>query len=75
MIVNLFVDQPSASLKLGTSLNASNIKEGDDVYFECAVNSNPRPNKIIWKKDVSLDNLLQLSIFITYLNRNFKKVI
>ena len=28
-------DVPSATLLLGSSLNASNIKEGDDVYFEC----------------------------------------
>ena len=48
-----FPDKPTASLKLGSSLNASNIKEGDDVYFECSVNSNPRPNKIVWMKDVS----------------------
>ena len=56
----LFADPPTASLNLGTSLNASNIKEGDDVYFECSVNSNPRPNKIIWKKDVSMDNPLKI---------------
>ena len=60
--ISLFcwTDPPTASLKLGTSLNASNIKEGDDVYFECSVNSNPRPNKIIWKKDVSMDNPLKI---------------
>ena len=58
-------------MKLGTSLNASNIKEGDDVYFECSVNSNPRPNKIIWKKDVSLDYPLQ--VFQSYIRSiNFK---
>ncbi len=34
---------------LGSSLNASNIKEGDDVYFECGVKSSPRPYKITWK--------------------------
>ena len=62
----LFTDSPTASLKLGTSLNASNIKEGDDVYFECSVNSNPRPNKIIWKKDVSLDYPLQ--VFQSYIH-------
>ena len=46
-------DVPSATLLLGSSLNASNIKEGDDVYFECGVKSNPRPYKITWKHNVS----------------------
>ena len=46
-------DPPTSIVRLGSSLNASNIKEGDDVYFECQVQSNPPPNRIIWKKDVS----------------------
>ena len=45
-------DPPTSIVRLGSSLNASNIKEGDDVYFECQVQSNPPPNRIIWKKDV-----------------------
>ena len=45
-------DPPTSIVKLGSSLNASNIKEGDDVYFECQVQSNPPPTRIIWKKNV-----------------------
>ena len=30
-------DTPKAMLGLGSSLNGSLIKEGDDVYFECRV--------------------------------------
>ena len=30
-------DTPKAMLGLGASLNGSQIKEGDDVYFECRV--------------------------------------
>ena len=40
---------PSATLNLGSSLNASNIKEGDDVYFECSVRASPAPYKITWR--------------------------
>ena len=47
------LDVPQAILSLGFSLNGSNIKEGDDVYFECSVRSNPRPYKISWRRNVS----------------------
>lgn len=40
---------PQSILSLGTSLNGSNIKEGDDVYFECNVRANPKPYKITWR--------------------------
>ena len=36
-------------MSLGSNLNASNIKEGDDVYFECSVRANPQPYKITWR--------------------------
>ena len=42
-------DIPSSTLSLGSSLNASNIKEGDDVYFECSVRASPSPYKITWR--------------------------
>lgn len=44
-----FADVPSSTLSLGSSLNASNIKEGDDVYFECGVRASPGPYKITWR--------------------------
>ena len=34
---------------MGSNLNATNIKEGDDVYFECRVKADPKPYKITWK--------------------------
>ena len=49
----MFSDIPSSTLTLGSSLNASNIKEGDDVYFECAVQASPAPYKITWRHNVS----------------------
>ncbi|RZF42473.1 hypothetical protein LSTR_LSTR004392 [Laodelphax striatellus] len=39
---------PIVSLWLGSTLNASDIKEGDDVYFECHVKSNPPWRKLSW---------------------------
>ncbi|KAG5882968.1 hypothetical protein JTB14_037321 [Gonioctena quinquepunctata] len=39
---------PIVTLRMGTSLNAEDIKEGDDVYFECSVRSNPKAHKLSW---------------------------
>ena len=41
-------------LSLGSNLEASDIKEGDDVYFECNITSNPTASKVTWKKDVRI---------------------
>ncbi|XP_025154526.1 contactin-1a isoform X4 [Harpegnathos saltator] len=40
---------PKVQLHLGSTLNAKNIKEGDDVYFECKVRANPEHHKITWR--------------------------
>ena len=48
----LVSDAPRVELQLGRSLNASSIKEGDDVYFECLIYSNPPPKKIVWTRQV-----------------------
>ena len=45
---------PQSVLSLGSNLNGSNIKEGDDVYFECSVRANPKPYKISWRFNVRL---------------------
>ncbi|XP_058801892.1 B-cell receptor CD22-like, partial [Phymastichus coffea] len=39
---------PIVSLRLGSTLNAGDIKEGDDVYFECQIKSNPPWSKLTW---------------------------
>nr|XP_050855116.1 nephrin-like [Vespula vulgaris] len=39
---------PIVTLKMGSSLDPKRIKEGDDVYFECTVRSNPRAYKLTW---------------------------
>jgi hypothetical protein len=40
-------------LELGSNLNPDDIEEGDDVYFECKVHSNPWAYKVVWKHNVS----------------------
>ncbi|KAK9498254.1 hypothetical protein O3M35_004110 [Rhynocoris fuscipes] len=42
------VYSPLVTLELGTSLKPHQIKEGDDVYFECNVRANPVQHKISW---------------------------
>lgn len=44
---------PKVSLEIGNTLNAQNIKEEDDVYFECKILANPVHHKITWKHNVS----------------------
>ncbi|XP_018570338.1 nephrin, partial [Anoplophora glabripennis] len=39
---------PVVTLKMGSTLNPDDIKEGDDVYFECNVRSNPKAHKLSW---------------------------
>lgn len=50
----VFADPPLVSLNFGNSLNPTNIKEGDDVYFECKVRSNPALHRITWYHNVSI---------------------
>ncbi|CAH1124419.1 unnamed protein product [Ceutorhynchus assimilis] len=39
---------PIVDLSLGSTLNADDIKEGDDVYFECKVKANPPMRRLTW---------------------------
>lgn len=41
------------TLSLGSTLKADEIKEGDDVYFECHIKANPKEHRITWSHDVS----------------------
>ncbi|XP_068213180.1 synaptogenesis protein syg-2-like [Palaemon carinicauda] len=40
--------EPIVDLTLGRPLESENIKEEDDVYFECGIRSNPRFHHILW---------------------------
>lgn len=57
-----FSDPPQVHLQLGSTLNPGDIKEGDDVYFECNIKANPKEHKITWHHDVSY-SLLKLLFF------------
>ncbi|KAI4488239.1 hypothetical protein M0804_005087 [Polistes exclamans] len=45
---------PIVSLNLGSTLSPEDIKEGDDVYFECHIRANPPWSKLTWIHDVSI---------------------
>ena len=40
-------------LRLGHRLDPSDIREGNDVYFECVVNANPPAKDVTWFHNVS----------------------
>ncbi|ERL85567.1 hypothetical protein D910_02986, partial [Dendroctonus ponderosae] len=42
------LDVPVVTLKMGSTLNPEDIKEGDDVYFECNIRANPKAYKLSW---------------------------
>ena len=43
----------AARLRLGSNMRLEEVKEGDDVYLECEVESNPRPERVSWFRNVS----------------------
>jgi hypothetical protein len=51
ILVNL--DPPVISLQLGSKLQPGDIKEGDDVYFECRIDANPKFRRLTWLHNVS----------------------
>lgn len=58
-------DQPQVTLQLGSTLNPDDIKEGDDVYFECQIKANPKEHRITWWHDVSTCTLFHC-VFSTH---------
>nr|XP_045581114.1 nephrin-like [Procambarus clarkii] len=45
--LNIFY-KPVVTLQMGSNLNPDNIKEADDVYFECHINANPVVHRVTW---------------------------
>ena len=42
------------TLSLGSNLDETDIKENDDVYFECHIKANPKAHKVTWLRNVSV---------------------
>ena len=57
-----YLDKPKVSLSLGKSIEMNKIKEGEDIYLECSVDSRPTPYKLFFKHKVwsceARDNIL-----------------
>lgn len=53
--LSFFADPPIVSIQLGRSLVAADIRQGNDVYFNCDIRANPAPKtKIVtWLHNVS----------------------
>ena len=46
------VDKPKVGLKLGRNIEMERIKEGEDIYLECSVDSRPDPFKLFFRHQV-----------------------
>ena len=47
-------DKPEVNLSLGQELDPDHIKEGNDVYFDCTIISNPKVHHVTWYHNVSV---------------------
>jgi len=48
--INIIIHyKPKVSLNLGKNIEMNKIKEGEDIYLECSVDSRPEPYKLFFK--------------------------
>ncbi|KAL0868234.1 hypothetical protein ABMA27_007767 [Loxostege sticticalis] len=60
------VYKPVLTMSLGSTLNPNDIKEGDDVYFECNIRANPKEHRISWfHNDVQVTQNISSGVFIS----------
>jgi hypothetical protein len=52
VVVFFIAVPPFITLRIGSSLSSDDIKEGDDVYFECAITANPQWRRLTWLHNV-----------------------
>ncbi|KRT84413.1 Fibronectin domain-containing protein, partial [Oryctes borbonicus] len=51
---------------MGSSLNPEDIKEGDDVYFECNIRANPKTYKLSWfHNDVEMHHNVSAGVILS----------
>ncbi|KAL7637586.1 UNVERIFIED_CONTAM: hypothetical protein RMT77_012314 [Armadillidium vulgare] len=43
--------KPRVSLSEGKKIDLDDVKEGNDIYFECQVDANPSATKIVWARN------------------------
>lgn len=55
----MITDPPIVTLRLGSTLVVDDIKESDDIYFECDIKANPPWRKLSWLHDVSDDEKIE----------------
>ena len=48
ILLYAFSDPPILTLKWGNGIRRHHIREGDDVYFECQVDANPKVDTVEW---------------------------
>ncbi|XP_072933154.1 neural cell adhesion molecule 1-like [Epargyreus clarus] len=60
------VYRPVLTMSLGSTLNPNDIKEGDDVYFECNIRANPKEHRISWfHNDQQVTQNISSGVFIS----------
>ncbi|CAH0596489.1 unnamed protein product [Chrysodeixis includens] len=60
------VYKPVLTMALGSTLNPNDIKEGDDVYFECNIKANPKEHRISWyHNDQQVSQNMSSGVFIS----------
>ena len=50
-------DKPEVSLSLGRNIEMNKIKEGEDIYLECLVNSRPQPTRLYFTHQAGTNKL------------------
>ena len=47
-----FAVGPVVEVVLAPALDPTNIREGEDVYFECHIKANPSETRVVWLHEV-----------------------